>query len=82
MDITKSNKLFFGPDTWLYLAGTDECGSEIHHEAYCVLAEDEKEIVGLIIILLDFQILLKKLKEIHLKVGNFLSLLLKSFAIK
>ena len=42
MDITKSNKLFFGPDTWLYLAGTDECGSEIHHEAYCVQAEDER----------------------------------------
>ena len=42
MDITKANKLQFGPDTWLYFAGTDECGSEIHHEAYCVSAEDEK----------------------------------------
>ena len=42
MDITKINKLQFGPHTWLYLAGTDECGSEIHHEAYCVEAEDEK----------------------------------------
>ena len=42
MDITKSNKLFFGPDTWLYLAGTDECGTPIHHEGYCTQAEDSR----------------------------------------
>ena len=42
MDIAKANKLFFNSNTWLYLAGTDECGSETHHEAYCVLAEDER----------------------------------------
>ena len=42
MDIAKANKLFFNPNTWLYLAGTDECGSELHHEAYCVQAEDER----------------------------------------
>ena len=35
MDIAKANKLFFNPNTWLYVAGTDECGSELHHEAYC-----------------------------------------------
>ena len=42
MDITKANKLQFGPDTWLYNAGSDECGSPKHYEAYCVQAEDEK----------------------------------------
>ena len=42
MDIAKANKLFFNSNTWLYLAGTDECGSELHHEAYCVQAEDER----------------------------------------
>jgi hypothetical protein len=42
MNITEINKLQFGPHTWLYHAGTDECGSPKHFEAYCVQAEDEK----------------------------------------
>jgi len=42
MDIAKINKLQFGPHTWLYNAGYDECGSPLHYEAYCIEAEDPK----------------------------------------
>jgi len=42
MNITEAKGLFFYPNTWLYHAGTDECGTPIHHEGYCTQAEDER----------------------------------------
>ena len=40
MNITEAKGLFFYPNTWLYRAGTDECGTPIHHEGYCAQASD------------------------------------------
>ena len=42
MNITEAKGLFFYPNTWLYHAGTDECGTPIHNEGYCAQAEDSR----------------------------------------
>jgi hypothetical protein len=42
MNITAAKGLFFIQHSWLFFAGRDEDGTDIHHEGYCVQAEDSK----------------------------------------
>lgn len=82
MNITEAKGLFFYPNTWLYRAGTDECGTPIHHEGYCTQAEDSRGNRwnhNKVFLLSDF---IKKLKVIDLRQKKCLSKQWEFYLIK